>query len=154
VHLDFASTNPKTIRKLMTSLIVPRPIVLVTTVDGEGRINAAPFSFFKTVSAAPLTALPSISSRAPRIAEAPVSLECERLHSLGEKSTLIVASINHLHIRDDLFDSERHCIAANRMKLVGRMHGSGWCLRTSALLYAERLTDAPCRSTVTQNAFG
>jgi len=32
---------------------VPRPIALATTIDGEGRVNAAPFSFFNAVSSAP-----------------------------------------------------------------------------------------------------
>ncbi len=32
---------------------MPRPIALVTTVDGEGRVNAAPFSFFNALSADP-----------------------------------------------------------------------------------------------------
>ena len=31
---------------ILASLIVPRPIALVTTVNPEGKINAAPFSFF------------------------------------------------------------------------------------------------------------
>jgi flavin reductase (DIM6/NTAB) family NADH-FMN oxidoreductase RutF len=33
--------------------VVPRPIALVTTVDPEGHINAAPFSFFNCLSADP-----------------------------------------------------------------------------------------------------
>ncbi len=39
--------------KLMIGTVVPRPIALVTTVDPEGRINAAPFSFFNCLSADP-----------------------------------------------------------------------------------------------------
>ena len=34
----------------MIGSIVPRPIALVTTVDPDGRINAAPFSFFNCLS--------------------------------------------------------------------------------------------------------
>jgi flavin reductase (DIM6/NTAB) family NADH-FMN oxidoreductase RutF len=32
--------------KLLTACIVPRPIALVTTLDGNGVLNAAPFSYF------------------------------------------------------------------------------------------------------------
>ena len=32
--------------QLMNSVIVPRPIAFVTTVDPDGRVNAAPFSWF------------------------------------------------------------------------------------------------------------
>jgi len=39
--------------KLLVSTVVPRPIALATTIDGEGRVNAAPFSFFNAVSSAP-----------------------------------------------------------------------------------------------------
>ncbi|MEV6103424.1 flavin reductase family protein [Streptomyces sp. NPDC051940] len=39
--------------KLMASLIVPRPIALVTTVDAAGVVNAAPFSMFAMVGEDP-----------------------------------------------------------------------------------------------------
>ncbi|MGO7845153.1 flavin reductase family protein, partial [Rhizobium johnstonii] len=39
--------------KLMIGTVIPRPIALVTTVDDNGRINAAPFSFFNCLSADP-----------------------------------------------------------------------------------------------------
>ncbi len=38
---------------ILASLVTPRPIALVTTVDKEGRINAAPFSFFNLMGARP-----------------------------------------------------------------------------------------------------
>ncbi|MGO7969181.1 hypothetical protein ACC720_38590, partial [Rhizobium ruizarguesonis] len=38
--------RPRERYKLMIGTIIPRPIALVTTVDEDGRINAAPFSFF------------------------------------------------------------------------------------------------------------
>lgn len=38
---------------ILASLVTPRPIALVTTVDPEGRINAAPFSFFNLFGARP-----------------------------------------------------------------------------------------------------
>jgi flavin reductase (DIM6/NTAB) family NADH-FMN oxidoreductase RutF len=39
--------------KLLAGTILPRPIAWITTVDAEGRINAAPFSFFNVVSSDP-----------------------------------------------------------------------------------------------------
>jgi len=38
---------------ILASLIVPRPIALVTTVSPDGKINAAPFSFFNVLGADP-----------------------------------------------------------------------------------------------------
>ena len=41
--------------------MVPRPIALATTVDGAGRVNAAPFSFFNAVSSVPPVVVLGIS---------------------------------------------------------------------------------------------
>jgi flavin reductase (DIM6/NTAB) family NADH-FMN oxidoreductase RutF len=43
--------------KLMTGLIVPRPVALVSTVDKDGVANVAPFSFFCGVGSNPPTVL-------------------------------------------------------------------------------------------------
>lgn len=56
------SLNPddcdsRQVYKLMTGLIVPRPVALVSTIDGAGVRNLAPFSFFSGVGAVPPTVL-------------------------------------------------------------------------------------------------
>jgi flavin reductase (DIM6/NTAB) family NADH-FMN oxidoreductase RutF len=38
---------------LLASLVTPRPIALVTTLSPDGRVNAAPFSFFNLLGADP-----------------------------------------------------------------------------------------------------
>src|SRR5258708_10236928 len=53
VTCDFRTLSARAGYKLMIGTVVPRPIALVTTVDPEGRINAAPFSFFNCLSADP-----------------------------------------------------------------------------------------------------
>ncbi|QJP17515.1 flavin reductase family protein [Starkeya sp. ORNL1] len=53
VAFDFRALSERERYKLMIGTIVPRPIALVTTVDAEGRVNAAPFSFFNCLSADP-----------------------------------------------------------------------------------------------------
>ena len=50
---DFRTLSARDRYKLMIGSVVPRPIALVTTVDLEGRVNAAPFSFFNCLSADP-----------------------------------------------------------------------------------------------------
>ena len=54
---DPAGHPPRQIYKLMTGIIVPRPIALVSTVDADGNANLAPFSFFAGVGSAPPTVL-------------------------------------------------------------------------------------------------
>jgi flavin reductase (DIM6/NTAB) family NADH-FMN oxidoreductase RutF len=39
--------------KLLTNLVVPRPIAWITSLNGSGVVNLAPFSFFNAVSGAP-----------------------------------------------------------------------------------------------------
>ncbi|QKK18701.1 flavin reductase family protein [Rhizobium indicum] len=53
VSFDFEQLTERERYKLMIGTIIPRPIALVTTVDENGRINAAPFSFFNCLSADP-----------------------------------------------------------------------------------------------------
>jgi flavin reductase (DIM6/NTAB) family NADH-FMN oxidoreductase RutF len=53
VALDFGALGPRERYKLLIGAVVPRPIALVTTVDRDGKVNAAPFSFFNCLSADP-----------------------------------------------------------------------------------------------------
>ena len=46
--------------KLLTNLVVPRPIAWVTSVNAGGVVNLAPFSFFNAVGANPLYIIISI----------------------------------------------------------------------------------------------
>jgi flavin reductase (DIM6/NTAB) family NADH-FMN oxidoreductase RutF len=55
--LDPAQQQPRQVYKLMTGIIVPRPIALVSTVDRDGVPNLAPFSFFCGVGSVPPTLL-------------------------------------------------------------------------------------------------
>jgi flavin reductase (DIM6/NTAB) family NADH-FMN oxidoreductase RutF len=38
---------------ILASLVTPRPIALVTTISADGKVNAAPFSFFNLLGAKP-----------------------------------------------------------------------------------------------------
>jgi flavin reductase (DIM6/NTAB) family NADH-FMN oxidoreductase RutF len=49
--------------KLLAGLIVPRPIALVTSRDAEGRVNAAPFSFFNVMGSDPPVVVLGIGRR-------------------------------------------------------------------------------------------
>jgi flavin reductase (DIM6/NTAB) family NADH-FMN oxidoreductase RutF len=49
--------------KVLTNIVVPRPIAWITTLNGEGVVNLAPFSFFNAVCADPLYVAVSIGRR-------------------------------------------------------------------------------------------
>ena len=46
MEFDLPSLNNKDRYKLLTSTIIPRPIALVSTIDEDGTLNCAPYSFF------------------------------------------------------------------------------------------------------------
>lgn len=50
---DFAALSPDNRYKLLTATIVPRPIAWITSLDAEGKLNAAPFSFFNALAGDP-----------------------------------------------------------------------------------------------------
>jgi len=49
--------------KLLTSLVIPRPMAWVTSVNESGLINLAPFSFFNAISSDPLLIIISVGTR-------------------------------------------------------------------------------------------
>ena len=52
--------------KLLISLVIPRPIALVTTLGPTGVVNAAPFSFFNMFSESPPLCVLGLQMRARR----------------------------------------------------------------------------------------
>jgi len=63
VRFDFAEMTPHERYKLLIGTVVPRPIAFVTTVDENGRVNAAPFSFFNCLTADPAIVAIGVENR-------------------------------------------------------------------------------------------
>lgn len=53
MEFDFEGAHADRAYPLLASLVVPRPIALVTTIGPDGVVNAAPFSFFNLLGADP-----------------------------------------------------------------------------------------------------
>ena len=53
MELDLAGKHADRAYPILASLVMPRPIALVTTMSPDGRLNAAPFSFFNVLGAEP-----------------------------------------------------------------------------------------------------
>ena len=51
--IDVAESNFLDVYHLLVGLVTPRPIAWVTTIDPDGRVNLAPFSFFNAFGANP-----------------------------------------------------------------------------------------------------
>ncbi|HEY4484814.1 MAG TPA: flavin reductase family protein, partial [Nitrospiria bacterium] len=79
-------------------------------------------------AAAGLTAAPCAIIKTPRIAEAPVSLECRlsRVLDLPEsKDQLVIGRVIQVHLREDLL--ENGSVDPNRLKAIGRMGQFNYC---------------------------
>ena len=89
---DPASCEPRQIYKLMTGIIVPRPIALVSTVDANGVANLAPFSFFSGVGSAPPTVLfcPTLRSGSGTLHE-----RKDTLRNVEETAEFVVNVVSH-----------------------------------------------------------
>jgi flavin reductase (DIM6/NTAB) family NADH-FMN oxidoreductase RutF len=73
-----------------------------------------------------LAAAPSAKVKAPRVAAAPVSMECRlaRIIPVGNlPHHLIMGEIVHVHVRDDVFDPATGRLDMRRLKPVGRLAG-------------------------------
>lgn len=165
-HLDLDSISAQDRYKLLSALVIPRPVAWVTTVDTQGVVNAAPYSFFNVFGQDPAliilglqhkpdgsakdttrnidatgefvvnlatpalvkdmvgtassydpgesepTALglklaPSGRVKPPRLADAPVAIECERMMALSlsaERSILLGRAVG-LATRAGLVDT-------------------------------------------------
>ncbi len=73
-----------------------------------------------------LTAAPSVVVRAPRVAEAPINLECrvsDILHLGRGPHHLVLGEIVYFHVRDDVYEPGTGRIDMRRLKPVGRLAG-------------------------------
>ena len=73
-----------------------------------------------------LRAAPSLKVRAPRVADAPVSMECRVVQILPVGRLphhLVMGEIVQLHVRDDVYDPATGRLDMHRLKPVGRLAG-------------------------------
>ena len=63
MEFDFSKLTSKDRYKLLSSTVIPRPIALVSTIDENGVLNAAPYSFFNMFAEEPATCVLGIQKR-------------------------------------------------------------------------------------------
>jgi flavin reductase (DIM6/NTAB) family NADH-FMN oxidoreductase RutF len=76
-----------------------------------------------------LTAAPGVRVRAPRVVEAPVSMECRvvQVVPVGRgPNSLVLGEIVYFHVRDDVYDKPTGRINMHRLKPVGRLAGNAY----------------------------
>jgi flavin reductase (DIM6/NTAB) family NADH-FMN oxidoreductase RutF len=118
------------------------------------QMNITAIDFPKTVNElaeAGLNIAPSSKVKAPRIAESPVSFECERLVvvEVGVDRAVVLGKVVAIHVADEfVLDPVRCYIDTPNLDLIGRMHGRGWYARTTDCFEMPRIdvTDWPVRA--------
>ena len=178
---DLSTLPKRDVYRILSSLVIPRPIAWVATVDAEGRVNLAPFSSFMGIFGPPMLAMtlgrrrdgslkdthrnlrergeavvhiadlpllealhasaeevapevseverlnlptaPSLRVAPPRLAEAPVALECRlnREIDLGPASTLVLLDVIVAHAADRIYDETLDCADASRWQPITRL---------------------------------
>lgn len=63
MQLDLSTLAPRDAYRWMIACVLPRPIAWISTIDGAGRPNLAPFSFFGGVTSDPPTVMLSVGRR-------------------------------------------------------------------------------------------
>ena len=116
--------------KLMASLIVPRPIALVTTLGANGVVNAAPFSMFNMIGEDPPILMISIN----------------RLQDGQLKDT--AANILHngefvVHMSDEAIAQKMHACGNNFPSNVSELAAVGFTPVPSRTVKPPRIAEAP-----------
>lgn len=94
---------------------------------------------FDELEVAGLATLPSSAIAPPRIASAPVAMECRLYESMeAGRSTIALGEVLRFHIDDAFIDPEKLYVDTPAMNLVARVHGAGWYARSTDLFQMTR----------------
>jgi flavin reductase (DIM6/NTAB) family NADH-FMN oxidoreductase RutF len=94
---------------------------------------------FDELAEAGLATDPSLTVAPPRIATAPVAMECRLFQAIeAGASTIVLGEVLTFHVADAFIDKERLHLDTLGMDLVARMHGAGWYTRSTDLFQMER----------------
>lgn len=127
------------------NLITTREFVvnLVDEAHGEAMnitCMAAPSDIDET-GCARLTMAASRMVKPPRISTVPASFECRTLRTVetGPYQMVVIAEVVYAHIDDRfILNAEDFYVDTPAMRLIARMHGSGWYSRQTDLFQMSR----------------
>lgn len=119
--------------KLLVNTITPRPIAWVVTRDGEGRTNAAPFSFFNAMGGTPpLLAI----GFAPDVQRGEAG-DKDSLRAIRETSEFTVALVNEAHAQ------AMNLTAVNAPKGIDELELAGLDSAPATSISAPLIASAP-----------
>ena len=119
----------------------PRHPALTTTEDPLAKIDAPEATDVSEIELAKLETRPGAHVSAPRIARAPVSIECvmQQVVETGPVQRMLIGEVKALHIADaHLLNPERGHVDTPALDLIARMHGAGWYAHAPEMFELER----------------
>src|SRR3546814_2008500 len=85
---------------------------------------------FDEIAEAGTSVVPSSVVAAPRIASAPVSMECRLFETVEAKSTtVVIAEVLRFHIRDEFVDGDRSEEHTSELQSLMRISYAVFCLK-------------------------
>ena len=130
MQLDFSTLTEYQRYKLMASLIVPRPIALVTTVNDAGVVNAAPFSMFNMLGEEPPIVM--------------ISLNKHKDGKLKDTAANILASGEFVvHLADEAIADQMHRCGESLPPEMSEVEKVGFTTRASNAVKPPRIAEAP-----------
>jgi flavin reductase (DIM6/NTAB) family NADH-FMN oxidoreductase RutF len=140
--IPLQNLSPHERYKLLCGVVVPRPIALVTTLDTNGAVNAAPFSFFNVFSEDPPLIVLGLQHKADRTPKDTT----RNIHRDGE---FVV------HMVDEALASAMNDCAVDFPSGESEVVAIGLATSPSVEVKVPRLTAAPfaleCRRSVSLN---
>ncbi|WP_420392480.1 flavin reductase family protein [Acuticoccus sp.] len=116
--------------KVLTSVVIPRPIALVTTLSPAGHVNAAPFSFFNVFSEDPPLVVLGLQSRG----EGALKDTTANVRRTGE----FVANL----VSEDIADAMNRC-AIDYPPEIGELSAAGLTASPSREVAPPAIAEAP-----------
>jgi flavin reductase (DIM6/NTAB) family NADH-FMN oxidoreductase RutF len=129
-EIDFSSLEAYQRYKLMASLIVPRPIALITTLGTNGIVNAAPFSMFNMVGEDPPIVMVSINR-----------LSSDRLKDTARNIRDVKEFV--VHMTDEGLASKMHACGESLPSDVSEIDYVGLSTVKSCKVLPPRIKEAP-----------
>jgi flavin reductase (DIM6/NTAB) family NADH-FMN oxidoreductase RutF len=132
--IDLADRTPAQRQGLLSQLVVPRPIALISTVSADGAVNVAPFSYYMPVCGDPPTIAVTVGSR--REATAAPKDTWVNISDGGE----LVVNVATAPLAEHLETVAREYPAG-----VNEAGVVGWRLRPSHRVVPPSLADSPAQ---------
>lgn len=130
MQLDFSTLTEYQRYKLMASLIVPRPIALVTTINAAGVVNAAPFSMFNMLGEEPPIVMISLNK-----------------HASGEikdtAANILASGEFVVHLADEAIAEQMHACGERLPPDQSEVEKVGFTTRPSNAIKPPRIAEAP-----------